>query len=169
MIAFHRVKKCPLIIGILDRIKINSEQLDFHSASQRVRAVPHFLQIVRIIYVCFVYFAAIAQVWINLHRQNVFYIVMLWNNFVPRAFPSKIGWAAPPIFWGKSPGDEVGCERGAKSHVAKKISGRGRRRSRDEKGNHGVGDFRFTNISQLFSFYFFFQLLYFIIFFSILF
>ena len=30
-----------------------------------------------IIYVCFVYFAAIAQVWINLHRQNVFYTVML--------------------------------------------------------------------------------------------
>ena len=34
VIAFHRVKKSPLIIGTLDRIKINSEQLDFHSASQ---------------------------------------------------------------------------------------------------------------------------------------
>ena len=94
---------------------------------------------------------------------------MLWNNFVPRAFPSKIGWAAPPIFWGKSPGDEVGCERGAKSHVAKKISGRGRRKSRDEKGNHGVGDFRFTNISQLFSIYFFsITLLYHIFFYTFL-
>ena len=62
------------------------------------------------------------------------------------------------------------CERGAKSHVAKKISGRGRRRSRDEKGNQGVGDSLFTkNILQLFSIYFFFQLLYFIFFFSILF
>ena len=30
-----------------------------------------------IFYVCFVYFAAIAQVWINLHRQHVFYTVML--------------------------------------------------------------------------------------------
>ena len=30
-------------------------------------------------------------------------------NLVPRAFPLKIGWAfpAPPIFLGKSPGDEV--------------------------------------------------------------
>ena len=60
------------------------------------------------------------------------------------------------------------CERGAKSHVAKKISGRGLRRSRDEKGNQGGGDFRFTNTLQLFSIYFF-QLLYFIIFFVYLF
>ena len=60
------------------------------------------------------------------------------------------------------------CERGAKSHVAKKIPWRGLRRSRDEKGNQGVRDFRFSNILQLFSIYFF-QLLYFIIFFSILF
>ena len=58
------------------------------------------------------------------------------------------------------------CERGPKSHVVKEISGRGRRRSR-EKGNQGVGDFRFINILQLFSIYFiiFFQLLYIIIFF----
>ena len=35
MIAFHHVKKSPLIIEIVDRIKINSEQLRyFHSASQ---------------------------------------------------------------------------------------------------------------------------------------
>ena len=48
------------------------------------------------------------------------------------------------------------CERGAKSHVAKKISGRGRTRSR-EKGNQGVGDFRFINILQLnFSYLLFF-------------
>ena len=33
-------------------------------------------------------------------------------------------------------------------------TGRGRRRSPDEKGNQGVGDFRFTNILQLFSIYF---------------
>ena len=38
-------------------------------------------------------------------------------------------------------------------------TGRGRR-SRVEKGNQGVGDIRFTNILQLFSIYFFLQLLY---------
>ena len=54
------------------------------------------------------------------------------------------------------------------SHVAKKISGRGRRKSRNEKGNQGFGDFRFINSLQLFLFISFFQLLYFIIF-SILF
>ena len=67
VIVFHRVKKSPLIIGIVDRIKINSEQLDFHSASQ---SCPTLSSII-IIYVCFVYFAAIAHVWINLYRQNV--------------------------------------------------------------------------------------------------
>ena len=36
-------------------------------------------------------------------------------------------------------------------------TGRGRR-SRDEKGNQGVGDIRFTNILQLFSNYFFFSI-----------
>ena len=56
------------------------------------------------------------------------------------------------------------CERGAKSHVANEISGRGRR-SRDEKGNQGVGDFRFINIIQFFSIYDY----YFLSFFSILF
>ena len=40
-------------------------------------------------------------------------------------------------------------------------TGRGRRRSRDEKGNQGVGDFRFTNILQLFSIYFSFFFNYF--------
>ena len=43
---------------------------------------------------------------------------------------------------------------------------RGRRRSRDEKGNQGVGDFRFKNLLQFFSTYFFsVQLLYLITFF----
>ena len=79
-------------------------------------------------------FAAIAQVRINLHRQHIMSFIQWW------------------------------CERGSKSHVAKEISGRGRRRSRDDKGNQGVGDLRFTNILQLFSIYFF-QLLYLILFF----
>ena len=47
------------------------------------------------------------------------------------------------------------CERGAKSHVAKEIPGRGRTRS-CEKGNQGVGDFRFINTLQLNFFYCFF-------------
>ena len=98
----------------------------FHSASESCR--PYFLQIARIIYVCFAYFAVIAQVWINLHRQHEMYFI------------------------------QCGCERGAKSHVAKEISGRGRRRSRDEKGNQGVGDFQFINILQLFLFISSFQL-----------
>jgi len=47
---------------------------------------------------------------------------------------------------------------GAKSYVAKEISGRGRRRSHDEKGSQGVRDLRFINILQLFSIYFFFSI-----------
>ena len=50
------------------------------------------------------------------------------------------------------------CERGAKSRLAKEIPGIGRRRNRDEKGNQGVGDFRFINILRLFSIYFFFSI-----------
>ena len=110
-----------VIIGIVDRIKINSEQPLPFSESQLF--IPYFLQIVRITYVCFVYFAAIAQVCINFHRQHV------WQ------------------WW---------CERGAKSHVSKEISGRGRRRSRGVKGNQGVGDFRFINILQFFSIYYYY-------------
>ena len=51
--------------------------------------------------------------------------------------------------------------------MAKKISGRGRRRSRNEKGNQGVGNFRFINIVQIFSIYCCF--FYFVIFFLYLF
>ena len=58
------------------------------------------------------------------------------------------------------------CERGAKSHVAKEVSGRGRRRSRrDEKGNQGVGDFRFINILQFFSIYYYYFIIFSILFF----
>ena len=69
VIAFHSVKKSPLIIGIVDRIKINSEQPLPFSESELL--ISYFLQIVRITYVCFVYFAAIAQVCIYFHRQHV--------------------------------------------------------------------------------------------------
>ena len=95
-----------------------------HSASQScLYFIPYFLQIIPITYVCFVYFAAIAQVCINFHRQHI------WQ------------------WW---------CERRAKSHVSKEISGRGRTRSRGVKGNQGVGDFRFINILQFFSIYYYY-------------
>ena len=126
VIAFHRVKKSPLII----EIKINGEQP--HPFSESELFIPYFLQIVPITYVCFVYFAAIAQVCINFHRQHV------WQ------------------WW---------CERGAKSHVSKEISGRGRTRSRGVKGNQGVGDFRFINILQFFSIYYYYYYYYFLSFF----
>ena len=135
VIAFHRVKKSPLIIGIVDRIKINSEQpLPF---SESELSIPYFLQIVRMTYVCFVYFAAIAQVCISLHRQHVTSFIQWW------------------------------CERESKSHVAKEISGRRRRRIGDEIGNQGVGDFRFRNILQIFSiYYYFFLIIFFYTFFT---
>ena len=38
--------------------------------------------------------------WANLFK--------IWCNLLPSAFPLKNGWAAPSIFQGKSPGDEVG-------------------------------------------------------------
>ena len=58
VIAFHRVKKSLLITGIVHRIKINSEQPLPFSESQL--SIPCSLQIVRMTYVCFVYFAATA-------------------------------------------------------------------------------------------------------------
>ena len=75
-------------------------------------------------YVCFVYFAAIAQLWKNLHRQHVMSFIQSW------------------------------C-------------GRERRRSRDEKGNQGFGDFRLINILQLSSIYFVFSITFTLSFFSI--
>ena len=97
VIAFHRVKKSPLIIGIVDRIKINSDRpLPF---SESELSIQYFLQIVRMTYVCLVYFAAIAQVCVNLHRQHLMSFIQWW------------------------------CERGSKSQVAEEMSGRGRRKS----------------------------------------
>ena len=72
----HSIVLRNLHFGIVDR----KDKWWAAISIQRVRAVPYFLQIAGIIYVCFVYFAAIAQVWINLHRQNVFYTVMLWKG-----------------------------------------------------------------------------------------
>ena len=107
VIAFHRVKKSPLIIGIVDRIKINSQSCWSHTFCKLN-----------------VWLTSVS--FINLHRQHVMSFIQWW------------------------------CERGSKSHVAKEISGRGRRRSGDEKGNEGVGDFRFINILQIFSIYYYY-------------
>ena len=104
-----------LIIGIVDRIKINSQSCWSHTFCKLN-----------------VWLTSVS--FINLHRQHVMSFIQWW------------------------------CERGSKSHVAKEISGRGRRRSGDEKGNQGVGDFRFINILQIFSIYYY----YFLSFFSIL-
>ena len=42
-----------------------------------------------------------------------FYLrLKVWLNLVPKAFPLKNGWGGPPIFQGKSPGDEVGFGSG---------------------------------------------------------
>ena len=51
------------------------------------------------------------------------------------------------------------CETGPKSHLSREISGRGRRRSR-EQGNHWVRDFRFTTFTIFFYFFFSINLLY---------
>ena len=104
-----------LIIGIVDRIKINSQSCWSHTFCKLN-----------------VWLTSVS--FINLHRQHVMSFIQWW------------------------------CERGSKSHVAKEISGRGRRRSGDEKGNQGVGDFRFINILQISSIYYY----YFLSFFSIL-
>ena len=117
VIAFHRVKKSPLIIGIVDRIKINSQSCWSHTFCKLN-----------------VWLTSVS--FINLHRQHVMSFIQWW------------------------------CERGSKSHVAKEISGRGRRKSGDEKGNQGFGDFRFINILQIFSYII---IIIFLSFFSILF
>ena len=112
----------------------------FHWVSQScpILSAHTFCKSAGIIYVCFVYFAAISQVRINLQRQKVFFIFFYF-----------IQWC---------------CEKGAKSYVAKKISGR-ERRSRDETGNQGVEDFRFTIILQLFFNYFTLIIIFFLYFF----
>ena len=42
-----------------------------------------------------------------------FYLrLKVWLNLVPKVFPLKNGWGGPPIFQGKSPGEEVGFGSG---------------------------------------------------------
>ena len=104
-IAFHHVKKSPLITGIVDRIKINSEQLFPFSESE----LSHTF--------CKLLFRDDSS---DMDKSSS--VKCLLHSDVVKGEPSP--------------------------------TGRGRRRSPDEKGNQGVGDFRFTNILQLFSIYF---------------
>ena len=118
MIAFHRVKKSPLIIGIVDRIKIILiVSRYFHSANKSCPILS-------------------ANCRYNLRQVRLF--------LCDSSRMDKSSSATSLLY-----SDAVKRE---------KKSGRQRRRSRDEKGNQGVGDFRFTNILQLFSIYFFFSI-----------
>ena len=68
MIAFHGVKKSPLIIRIVDRLKINSEQLlPFSESEQSLTFCKLHVKFTPVSFI----FAAIAQVCINLHRQHI--------------------------------------------------------------------------------------------------
>ena len=104
-IAFHHVKKSPLITGIVDRIKINSEQLFPFSESELSHTFCKLL-----------------------FRDD--------SSDMDKSSSAKCLLHSDVVKGEPSP------------------TGRGRRRSPDEKGNQGVGDFRFTNILQLFSIYF---------------
>ena len=141
MIAFQRVKKSPLVIRTVDRIKINfCEKLFPFRKSE------------------------LSHTFCKVHISTYFTSVCVYFPG-DRSVMDKSSSATCLLY-----SDHRCCERGPKSHVAKEISRRGRRRSR-EKGNQGVGDFLFINILQLFSIYFiiFFQLNFTLSFFSILF
>ena len=140
VIAFHRVKKSPMIIGIVDRIKMNSEQVFPLSESELSHTFcPYFLQKCRYNLRLFRLFRGDFPGTDKSSAAKGFFIIIFFF----------IQWC---------------CEKGAKSHVAKKISGR-ERRSRDETGNQGVEDFRFTIILQLFFNYFTLIIIFFLYFF----
>ena len=77
MIAFHRVKKSPLIIGIVDRIKINSESELIHTFC-KLHVSTYFTSVS--------FISRIAQIWINLQRQHVFI------QWLPRTQTSLSRW-----------------------------------------------------------------------------
>ena len=152
MIAFHRVKKSPLIIGIVDRIKINSESELIHTFC-KLHVSTYFTSVS--------FISRIAQIWINLQRQHVFI------QWLPRTQTSLSRWKCarkgrreghngrdctlPMVPCGsspvarlylaknKAPEEEADtrliqrcCERGPKSQLVKEMSGRGRR-SREKR------------------------------------
>ena len=91
VIAFQRVKKSPLIIRKVDRIKVNfCKQLFPFSESELSHTFckMHISTYFTCTSVSFI-FATIAQVWANLHRQHVFHTMMLWKGTqVPRPLPT---------------------------------------------------------------------------------
>ena len=99
--------------------------------SQSELSIPYFLQIVRITYVCFVYFAAKARVSINLHRKHVMSFIQWW------------------------------CERGSESHVAKEISGSRTKKKRWRKGQSRSWRFSFYKYFTNFSIYYYFFIFFF--------
>ena len=120
------LREFPLIIGIVDRIKINySKQLFPFSESE------------------------LSHTFCKLHVSTYFTSVRLFRG--DRSGMDKSSLATCLV-----------CSDVVKrSHVAKEISGRGRRKTR-EKGNKAVGGFRFINILHFF--YFFFNSLHFLFF-----
>ena len=125
MIAFQRVKKSLLIIGIVDRIKIILIVSSyFHSASPSCPILS-------------------ANCRYNLRQVRLF-----------RGDSSD--------FWGMDKSSSATCLLYGKR--TKKKPWR-KRQSRSSSRSPSVRDFRFINILQLFSIYFFFELLYVITFF----
>ena len=110
VIEFHRVKKSPLIIGIVDRIKINSEHLFPFSESELSHTFCKLQYNLR----TFRLFRGDSSGMDKSSSAIVFYTVMLRKG----------------------------------SQVPQEL--RGRSRSKDEKGNQGVGGF----VSQIFYHFF---------------
>ena len=91
MIAFHQVKNSPLIIGIVNRIKINSEQLLSFSESELSTILfancTHNLRLFRLIRG-----DSSGMDKSSSATWNVFYTVMVWNGSqVPRDEKSNKG------------------------------------------------------------------------------
>ena len=86
VIAFHSVKNSPLITGIVDRIKINSELLLPFSESELSHT---FCKLhVKFMSVLFI-LAAIAHVWINLHRQHIMSVLCYKRLFTKACMGCK--------------------------------------------------------------------------------
>ena len=70
VIAFHRVKKSALITGIVDRINIKYRKQLFPFSESELSHTYCKLHVSTYFTSVSFIFAAIAQVWINLHRQG---------------------------------------------------------------------------------------------------
>ena len=115
MIAFHRVKKSPPITAIKIKLRLNIVSSYFHSASQRCPILSA-----------------------NCTFRHILRLFRLFRG--DRSRMDKSSSARCLLYSDVVKGDPSPI----KSHVAKEISGRGRRRSR-EKGNQGVVSWIFYN------------------------